>query len=52
MLVEYLESHQQPKTVLLHPTFKTPDEKREAINKKARQRRARAKAAKILAQQG
>lgn len=49
-LVKYLRSHQEKQTTLLHPTHKSNDEKREARNKKARQRRARAKAAAILAQ--
>ncbi|MCK5017757.1 MAG: hypothetical protein KAS32_11900 [Candidatus Peribacteraceae bacterium] len=48
-LVAYLELHEQPQTTLLHPTHKSADEKRLAQNKKARQRRAQAKALKVLA---
>jgi len=51
-MVEYLEKHLEPQTAYLHPTHKTDDEKRLAKNKKARQRRAAAKAAKLLAEQG
>ena len=48
-LVAYLELHQNPQTSLIHPTHKNADEKRLARNKKARNRRAAAKAKKLLA---
>lgn len=47
-LLNYWKKHEKPNTPLIHPTHKTDDEKRLLRNKKARQRRARAKAAKIL----
>jgi len=47
-LLKYWKQHNNPKTVLIHPTHKTDDEKRLAINKKARLKRAQIKAAKIL----
>lgn len=40
---KYLEKHKTPQEPFLHPTFRTPEEKREARNKKARLRRAEAK---------
>jgi hypothetical protein len=44
-LTAYWETHNdaQPEHGLLHPTFKTDDEKRLRANKKARERRAAAK---------
>ena len=42
-LAGYLQSHRTNLTGLLHPTFKTEDEKREKRNKTARLKRARAK---------
>jgi len=39
-LGRYLAKHATPQTAYLHPTFKTPDEKRLARNKAARARRA------------
>ena len=47
-LGRYLEAYQTPQTQYIHPTFKTPDEKRLAVNKKARLKRAQAKALRIL----
>lgn len=43
---DYIEHHDSHPSFLFHHTFKTPDEKREHRNKKARQRRAAAKVAK------
>lgn len=45
-LVEYLKHHEEPQVALLHPTFKTEEEKRLARNKKARLARAKLKAQK------
>ncbi len=39
----YLKAHEVDCTGLLHPTFKTDDEKREKRNKKAREARAKKK---------
>jgi len=47
-LVDYLTKHETPQTPYMYPTHKTDDEKRLATNKKARMKRAREKAAKIL----
>lgn len=40
----YLQRHMTNQTGLLHPTYRTEDEKRERRNKQARERRAAAKA--------
>lgn len=45
-LSAYWELHSTPQVPLLHPTFKTPEDKRLAANKKARERRAKLKASK------
>ena len=42
-LAGYLQRHMVNQTGLLHPTFKTEDEKREKRNKTARLKRAKAK---------
>lgn len=42
-VASYLMAHAFPATELLHPTHKTPDEKRVARNAKARKTRAAAK---------
>ena len=42
-LLTMLENWRQPSLPLLHPTHKTDAEKRAAINKKARERRAKLK---------
>jgi len=47
-LVAYLNKNHQPQTPYIHPEHKTEDEKRLATNKKARQSRAKAKAAELL----
>ena len=47
-LLAYWRLHQTPQSPYMYPTHKTEDEKRLALNKKARQKRAAAKAAKIL----
>lgn len=39
----YWAKHEEPQTELLHPTYKTPDEKRLKINAKARKKRAESK---------
>ena len=41
----YITHHADDRTGLLHPTHRTPDEKRERTNKLARQRRAKLKEA-------
>ena len=51
-MVEYLESHLQPKTSFIHPLHKTDDQKRLLKNKKARQRAAAARAVKLLSGKG
>lgn len=43
---QYIEKHVTNVTGLFHPTFKTPEEKRERRNKAARERRAAARAGK------
>lgn len=45
-LILYWIHHETDRTRLFHPTHKDEDEKREARNKKARQRRAKAKLAR------
>lgn len=40
-MVAYLEMHRIPQTDYLHSTFKTPNEKRELKNRRARLRRAK-----------
>ena len=42
-LGKYLETHQTPKYNYIHPSHKTEDEKRIDRNKKAREKRAKAK---------
>jgi len=42
-LAGYLQTHRINQTGLLHPTFKTEDEKREKRNKTARIKRAKSK---------
>ena len=42
-LAGYLQTHRVNQTGLLHPTYKTEDEKREKRNKTARVKRAKAK---------
>jgi hypothetical protein len=44
-VAEYLQAHITNRTGLIHPLHKTEDEKRDARNKRARQARAKAKAA-------
>jgi len=47
-LVAYLQKHETAQTPYIHPGFKTEREKKDAINKKARLKRAQAKAKKLL----
>jgi hypothetical protein len=47
-LGEYLSDTKTPKYKQIHPTHKTADEKRLALNKKARIKRAQAKAKRIV----
>ena len=47
-LLSYWKQHKTPQSPYIYPTHKTEDEKRIARNKKARQKRAAQKAAKIL----
>ena len=47
-LVAYWKKHEKAATPYIHPTHKTKDEKRLAINAKARRTRAAAAALKIL----
>lgn len=43
-LGKYLETHTKPKWAYLHPQHKTPRQKKDAINKKQRELRAKKKA--------
>ena len=45
-LLAYWEMHEQHPTALLHDTFRSPTEKRLALNKKARQKRKKIKGSK------
>lgn len=42
-LINFWELHKKPQTNYLYPTFKTPEEQREARNRKARLKYAKAK---------
>ncbi len=39
-LGKYLEEHRKPKYAAWHPSFKTPQQRKDAVNAKARKRRA------------
>lgn len=44
----YLDKYQTPQTPYIHPTHKSADEKRLALNKRARLKRAQAKAKAVV----